>query len=229
MDKIGQKTLETMSFAKWYNNWLFSLMKRHLGKEILEVGAGIGNFTDLLIEDHQVTSIDIEKDYVSRLTKRFGRKIKVGIGDIEKDTYFFDTKKFDSIVCLNVLEHVEFDKKALLNIHKLLKPSGKLILLVPAHKFLYSDFDRKLGHFRRYEKNEINELLLEVGFQRVELKFLNWWAAIGWFVFLKLGKKKNLPQTEVSVFDKIGKVFLFPEKFISPPFGLSILAIYQNK
>ncbi len=228
MDKIGQKTLETMSFAKWYNNWLFSLMKRHLGKEVLEVGAGIGNFTNLLIEDHQVTSIDIEKDYVSRLIKRFGRKIEVGIGDVEKDTYFFGNKKFDSVVCLNVLEHIESDKKALKNMQKLLKPSGKLILMVPAHKFLYSNFDKELGHFRRYAKNEVDEKLKEAGFKKVELKFLNWWAAIGWFVFLKLGKKNTLPKTEVSIFDKIGKVFLFPEKFVAPPFGLSILAVYQK-
>jgi SAM-dependent methyltransferase len=212
---------------------------------VLEVGAGIGNFTNLLVNNYKVTAIDIERKYVGQLKKKFGGRLKVGFGDIEKGEYFFKNhlpavrlsspsksgrqEKFDSVVCLNVLEHIEFDKKALKNIQKLLKPSGKLILLVPAHKFLYSDFDKELGHFRRYAKNEIEEKLLEIGMEKVELKFLNWWAAIGWFVFLKLGRKTRLPRVEVSVFDKIGRIFLFPEKFISPPFGLSIFAVFQKK
>jgi len=226
---IGQETLETMSFAKWYNNWLFSLMKRHLGKEVLEVGAGIGNFTDLLAGNYEITAIDVNEKYIDHLKKKFAKKIKAGFGDIEMGEYFFNNKKFDAVVCLNVLEHIEYDSRALKNMYELLKPSGKLILLVPAHKALYSDFDKELGHFRRYARSEIEEKLLGVGFERMELKFLNWWAAIGWFVFLKLGKKNTLPKKEVSVFDKIGKLFLFPEKFISPPFGLSIFAVYEKK
>ncbi len=233
MENVGHKTLETMAFARWYNKWIFSLIKKDLGEDILEVGAGIGNFTDLLKQAGKVVAIDIDKKYLSNLKRRFGRRILVGFGDIEKNTLFFSksqsAKKFDSIVCLNVLEHIQEDLKALENMAKLLKPKGKLFLLVPAHKILFSKFDEELGHYRRYTKNDVESKLKRAGFNDANVFYLNWWGALGWFFFIKLFRNTDMPRPPVLIFDLLGRLFLLPEKLIKPPFGLSVFAISQKK
>lgn len=228
MDSAGKKTLETMAGAKWYNQWLFSLMEEHLGGDILEVGAGIGNFTNLLAKKGIVTGIDIRKDYINNPEKDFGSRVFMGLGDVEKGKYFFRKKKFNTIICLNVLEHIRNEGHAIDNMFNLLKPGGKLILLVPAHKLLYSRFDKEIGHFRRYVKTEIRDLLTIAGFGVLENKYLNWWGAIGWLVWFKILGNTQMPSEPVEIFDTFGRVFLFPEKFVSPPFGLSVYLVAEK-
>jgi SAM-dependent methyltransferase len=225
---VGQHTLQVMERASWYNNWIFSIIEPHLGEDILEVGAGIGIFTKLLSQEGKVTAIDINRKYISSLKENY-KNVDVGFGNIESGEYFFKNRNFTSIICFNVLEHIKNEKKALANMFELLRTGGRLILLVPAHKILFSKFDEKLGHYRRYSKKEVKVKLKNSGFGEIKTFYFNWWAAIGWFIFLKLAKKQSLPSDKISVFDKLGKVFLWPEKFVRPPFGLSVIAIAQKQ
>jgi SAM-dependent methyltransferase len=224
MKNIAYKTLETMALASWYNRWLFSQVKSRIGGRILDVGCGIGNFTPFLLTCGEVFGIDVDGKSMQRLNSKYKGKAKFGFGDIEKGSYFFGRRKFDSVFCFNVLEHIKDDSRALKNIFKLLSSGGSLVLIVPAHNFLMSGFDQKIGHFRRYSKDALKDKLLLAGFKEVSVRYLNWWAAIGWFLLMKLGRRKSLPDKSLRIFDLLGKVFLFPEKFISPPFGLSVLA-----
>jgi len=224
----GKHTLEAMNEAQWYNNWVFSFIKPFLRGEILEVGTGIGNFAKMLAKRGTVTAIDIDEEYVSGLQKSL-KGINVGYGDVEKGKYFFGNRKFDAIVSLNVVEHIKKDKIAIENMHKLLKKNGNLILLVPAHTTLFSNFDKKLGHFRRYSKTDVKDLVGAVGFTNVNIRYLNWWGAIGWFVFMKMTGRENMPRPPVKIFDVLARALLLPEKIITMPFGLSIVAIAQKK
>ncbi len=228
MYKVGEYTLQVMKNAGWYNNWLFSFIEPHLGETILEVGAGIGNFTKLLSKKGKVTAIDIDDSYIPKLKKEIGKRASVGFGDIESGRYFFKNQKFDTIICLNVLEHIKNDKGALRNMYDLLSSGGRLVLLVPAHQVLYSKFDKNLGHYRRYDKEMAVKILREAGFKSVSARYLNWWAAIGWFIFLKLTGYKEIPEAEVGIFNYLGKLFLWPEKYITFPFGLSVFAIAKK-
>ena len=228
MDVVGKETLETMAFAKWYNKWLYELMEDHIGDDLLEIGAGTGNFTDLLVNGRRVTAVDIQSGYIERLKKKKDKRLTVGYGDIEEGNYFFKNKKFDTAIALNVFEHIKDDDSAIENTYDLLNDNGRFILLVPAHKFLYSKMDKKLGHHRRYSKNLVRKKLENKGFKLLEIRYLNWWAAIGWFVFLKINKAEKLPEDKVKIFDKLGKLFLLPEKYIDPPFGLSVFAIAKR-
>lgn len=225
MDLVGERTLEVMKKAKWYNPWLLSFFAGHLGKEILDVGGGIGNFTKLLGTYGKVTSIDIQKKYYAKVKSS---DKDFGYGDIEKGEYFFNNKLFDSIICLNVLEHIENDERALSNIYRLLKKDGSAIILVPAGKLLYSKYDKLLGHFRRYNCRELKEKAVKAGFKISEVRYLNWWGGLGWFVFLKVLKKSEFPEKEVGIFDILGKYFLWVEKYIKMPFGLSVLIILEK-
>jgi len=232
MDKVGKYTLEIMNEASWYNNWLFALIKPHLAGDILEIGAGIGNFTELLTENitdpNVIYATDKSREYVSELTKKYKDKAKIAVGDIEANNNFFNGKKFDAIICLNVLEHIKEDDEALKNMFTLLKKHGKLILLVPAHKILFSDFDKLLGHWRRYDKKLLGRKLSSVGLKRVLLRYINFSSAFGWLIFLKFTKWREIPKKQLGIFDFFGKIFLWPENFIEPPFGLSVLAIYEK-
>lgn len=225
MDLVGKKTLEVMGKAKWYNPWLLSFFSDHLRGEILDVGGGIGNFTKLLRAYGKVTSIDIQKNYYG---KSKSSDTSYGFGDIEKGEYFFKNKSFDSIVCLNVLEHIKDDEQSLLNIYRLLNKGGSAVVLVPAGKLLYSQYDKLLGHFRRYNSDELKEKAVKAGFKISEVRYLNWWAAIGWFVFLKILRRSEFPEKEVGIFDILGKYFLWIEKYIKMPFGLSVLIILKK-
>lgn len=217
-----------MQEARWYNKWLLRKFDNSLKGEVLEVGAGIGNFTALLVERYKLTAIDINKDYVKKLKKRY-KSAKIGLGNIATGNYFFKNKKFDSIICLNVLEHIKDDKKALVHIYRLLKPKGVFVLLVPAQNILFSRFDKQLGHFRRYNKKSLEKKLSDAGFQIEKTDYVNWWAALGWLFLVKLPARYRLSSLEVKIFDRLARIFLWPEKYVKIPFGLSVLAIAKKK
>ena len=185
MDVVGSKTLEIMGAASWYHKWMIARVKKYINGDILEVGAGLGNVTKLLVKYGNVTAIDFDKRYLSKLKKK---KYNAGFGDIEKGQYFFSTKsghrgkKFDTIVSTNVLEHIGNDKRALKNMFRLLKKEGRLILLVPAHQWAYGKIDRELGHLRRYNKQGLTKMFLEVGFKIEAARYLNWFSLPGWIL-----------------------------------------------
>lgn len=228
MRNIGKKTLETMSQAKWYNQWTWQFMEKYVKGEILEIGVGIGNFSSYLQLKGNVTAIDVERNYISELKKKSNRGFSVGFGDVEEGKYFFEKKKFDTLVCLNVLEHIKEDNKALENMFHLLRSGGNLVLLVPAHNLLLSDFDRSIGHFRRYSKTDLFEKLKNAGFTQRQVRYFNWWGAIGWLFWMRLMKSKQIPGSSLGIFEVLGKPLLSIEKIIFPPFGLSVYAIAKK-
>ena len=225
MDEVGEYALTIMKKAKWYNSWLLSLFGTYISGDILEVGSGIGNFTVLLQKFGNVTAIDVNREYNEKNNIKGDAR---GFGDIEKGEYFFNDKKFDTIVCLNVIEHVKDDEKAFSNIYKLLRKGGKFILLVPAHKALYGKYDGLLGHFRRYDAHQLGTSITKLGFKIKKLRYVNWWGAIGWFIFIKLLKRNDFPEKEVGIFNRLGRLLLWPEKLFEFPFGLSVLVVSEK-
>src|SRR3989338_6695910 len=186
-------------------------------------------FTQTLLEFGQVYGIDIREDYVNetkKILKTNGSKI--GLGDIEKGGYFFKDEKFDSIVCINVLEHVKDDTWALGNIYNLLKKSGLLILIIPAYPFLYGEIDKAIGHFRRYTKEDISLKLEEGGFYIQKFRTLNFIGAIGWFISGIILKNKIVDHSKIKFFNLLAPFFLKIEDMIEPVFGTSFLIIARK-
>lgn len=225
----GQKTLESMQQAQWYNNYTLGLFSKYLFGDILEVGTGIGNFTESLSKYGTVTSVDIEQNYINLNKKSSSnRNISIGYGDIEKGKYFFSKKVFDSLVCLNVLEHIKDDDKALQNMYKLLKPGGYLILQVPSDMLLYGSIDKSIGHYRRYEKKPLTDKLSREGFKIVSSRKFNFLGGIGWFVAGRILKKEIVEEDKVKVFNLIAPVILPLEQVFEPPIGTSVFIIAQK-
>lgn len=224
----GTKTLENMNQAEFYNKWTLNKFEKYLKGDILEVGCGIGNFTQILAKSGHVTAIDIDESLIERLKKGNNSKIMAGYGDIEKGKYFFKGKGFDTIVCINVLEHIYDDKRALKNMYNLLKKNGRLIFLVPIHKFLYGEIDKSINHFRRYVPKKIRRELEEMGFFIESSRKLNFLGALGWFVAGRILKETNVEERNIKIFNLIAPLILKIEDLVEPPIGTSVLLIAKK-
>lgn len=224
----SKQTLESMSQAVWYNKWTVKKFESFLKGDILEIGCGIGNFTNFLKKYGNVWAMDIVDSYIKQTSQIAGGGINVGFGDIEKGKYFFSKQKFDTIVCLNVLEHIKDDKKALENMYGLLNKNGQLVLLVPVFDFLMGEIDRSIGHFRRYKKGVLTKNLEGIGFKIIKNRILNFLGAIGWWIFSRLFSTNKINESNIKIFNLIAPLILPVEDLFEPPLGTSILIIAQK-
>lgn len=224
----GIQTLESMSQAVWYNRWIVGKFDKYIKGKILEVGCGIGNFTKILTNYGEVFAIDIERYYIAEVGKAVGGRVKVQFGDIGKSTDFFNGQKFDSIICLNVLEHIKEDKRALKNLYYLLNKEGILVLLVPAHDFLFGKIDKSIGHYRRYDKAKLNKLVTNIGFKIINERIMNMLGGIGWWFSSKLFANSKVDTNKIKIFNLLAPIILPIEDMIEPPIGTSILMVAQK-
>ncbi len=227
--KEGHLTLETMSSAVWYNAWTVKKFERYLTGDILEAGCGHGSFTKTLATYGNVWAIDIDATCISTAKNQTRNIARVGYGDIENGSYFFKHKQFDTIVCINVLEHIKNDTRTLTNLSRLTKKGGHLILLVPAHQFLYGTIDRAIDHYRRYEIDSLTKHLLDAGYEVQFRRRLNLLGAIGWFVSGRIFKNSHIHTKRLKLFNMIAPFILPIEDIVQPPVGTSLLFIAKKK
>ncbi len=223
------ETLDNLSSSFNYNKWIFNLTKPYLGKRILEVGCGIGNMTRHFT-DRVVLGVDIDPHYLKIAKKRFKDKKNVGfcLVDLEKGLKRFKTFKADTIVCINVLEHIQRDESFINECESLLCPGGKLILFVPAMPMIYGQMDKTYGHFRRYTKVEIFKKV-EIKLNVVKCNYLNILGVLGWWYNGRFLKRKTIPRKHLIFFDKFFKITLLLEKFVPKFFGLSLFIVGEKQ
>jgi SAM-dependent methyltransferase len=225
----GHETLESMSQSLWYNRWTMRKFQAYVHGSILEVGCGIGTFTKELIKHGKITAIDIDSSCIKRTKILLQKKAYIGFGNIENNTYFFQKQSFDCILCMNVLEHIENDRKALRHLYILTKRNGYLVLLIPIHPFLYGSIDSSIGHYRRYKENEIIESLTKIGYKLTFKKRINFFGALGWLVSSRIIKRTIVDTKSIKVFNWFAPFLLPLEDIVEPPFGTSLLLIVQKK
>jgi SAM-dependent methyltransferase len=225
--------LEIMAKAKNYQGWMYRKIAPYLGNRILEVGAGIGNFTRLLLDREFLVPTDISQLCVNQLKQRLGDDLHVQpkLLDLGNPGDHDWTKHgFDTIVCLNVLEHVEDHAAALRFMHSVLVPGGRAVILVPAFQFLYGTIDAKIGHFRRYTRSELLPRMREAGFVVEHSFYMNVIGMAGWFWNNRVRRIKDEDAGQIVVFDRFIAPWAEPlERLIPPPFGLSLIAIGRKE
>jgi SAM-dependent methyltransferase len=224
-------TLNQLAKLDRYNHWMYERISQTLGRRVLEAGSGTGNITQFLCaEGRDVTATDVMQNYRSELKRRFDGYSNVHVETFDltaKAPDAFVANPFDSVVCLNVLEHIEDDLFALAQMRDSLVAGGRLALLVPAHRILYGVFDRAVGHFRRYEKRELAEKLEKVGFVVREMKFFSLVAALPWLINGRLLKRDYIPEGQANLANSLVPLLKL-ERLIGPPCGLSLIAIAQK-
>lgn len=227
-EKNNTLTLFILEGAEAYHRWIFEKISPYLGVNILEVGCGIGNLTGLLLRQGRVVVADLNQDYLQKVQDQFrgDSNLKGGfLWDIRQDPPKNLKTSIDTIVCSNVLEHIENDHDALRKFYELLPVGGKLIILVPALKFLYNVLDKGLGHFRRYNRDELIQKITGNGFKVCTLRYFNLFGIVGWFINGTLLRRRLLPSGQISVFNKMVPLFMRIEKVIPTWVGQSLIAV----
>lgn len=226
----GVSTLEVLEEAKNYNKWIAENFLPHLVSPVLEIGAGTGNITHHFQCTEELFISDNDRDLLKLLEKKFqkNKNIKKIHLDITKPVPVKYEKYFSAIVGINVLEHIADDAKALKNLRRMLKKNGKLILLVPAKKIAYTKLDREVGHFRRYEKNELIEKIRASGYMIETIYFFNIVGLVSWIVRDKIGKSPHLKPYHIAIFDMIVPFLKRIEKIRKPVIGISLVVVARN-
>lgn len=230
MEKALQN-LNIMAQAKHYNRWIFEMVNPYIGKRVLEIGCGIGNMTQFFIDKELVISIDSSEEGLRYVKNKFFDKKNFHAFnyDISDDRVLEIKKyKFDTAICINLLEHIEDDVKALSNMYQVLEPEGRLILIVPAFPILYGSIDKVDGHFRRYNKKGLQNKLKKCGFSVQKSLYMDIFGILLWILHGKILKKKIHPKGQIVFFDKFVPFCAFWEKVIRPPFGLSLFFICER-
>jgi SAM-dependent methyltransferase len=225
-DPIGAATLERLAHAPRYNSWMFDRVRPWVGDAVLEIGAGIGNLSAFLMDRHRVTLTDTSVTYLDALRVRFAGRSNVSVARLflpTADPADFDPP-YDTVICLNVLEHVEDDARSLRAILNLLRPGGRLVLLVPALPALYGTLDRALGHYRRYGKRDLTELLEDAGYRIEHTEYFNLGGVPGWWLTGRVLRRELIPEGSLKLFDALVPLFRL-ERFLPWRLGQSLIAV----
>lgn len=223
-------TLRRMAVLDRYNAFLFELIAPFVGQRVLEVGSGTGTITQFLRDRDRVLATEYDAQYLHLLERRFENNINIRTAafDLTQEVpAAVAAERYDTIICLNVLEHIEKDREALVRLHDVLEEGGRLVLLVPAHQVLYGAMDKAIGHFRRYEGPGLRSLLEEVGFTLEQEKRVNALSMPGWYLNGKILKRKTVPGVQARVANRLVPLFRLEQK-LSLPFGLSVIAIAKR-
>ena len=227
---VGTEALFALARASKYNNYIFRCIEPWLGNKILEVGAGIGNITYYLIPKRQVIATELSDEYINILRRRFKGcpNLEIEKYDLrEKPGIKWKEKEIDTIVGINVMEHVENDENAIQQLCSLLAAGGRLILFVPAHAALYSPLDRSLHHFRRYSKKVVKAKLERVGLKILKLSYINAFGALGWLVNGKIFRRRRFSPNQMYIFNLLMPLVKLVD-LLHLPFGLSLVVVAEK-
>jgi ubiquinone/menaquinone biosynthesis C-methylase UbiE len=223
---------QLMQKAERYFAWQARVALEHVGQRVIEVGCGTGNFTRHMLDRQSILGLDVVKDCVIHLRERLGnpKNVETQILDIQ-DPAFLALRDFraDTVVCLNVLEHICDDKRALRHMLEVLQPGGRAIFLLPASEALYGPIDQKLGHFRRYSKRLWRELAQSTGFRVKICRNFNFPGFFGWWANAKIFKHEHQSAAQIEFFDsKVVPIISRVERRIEPPVGQSIFTVLEK-
>ena len=223
--KNSHQILEQATGLNHYNRWVISIFKQYFGKNILEVGSGLGGLSQYFPKTN-ITLSDLRSDYFKYLKKRFDYKtLKL---NIEKESPEKLLNSFDTIFSSNVFEHIKNDESALNNCFRLLKSNGNLLLFVPSRPEIYGSLDKTMGHYRRYTKEELTKKAKQAGFEIIKIKYVNLPGYFTWWLRGRFPGKSNSDNLLAKMFDTIITPFLYLEKYFPVPFGQSLILVAEK-
>ena len=217
----------TEAHQRHYRAFQRDLIAPHCGSSVLEVGAGLGEFAAQLsgLERHVIT--DADPDAVATMARRFVGcpGVEVRVFDLAQPALDLDPK-VSSVVAINVLEHIEDDVGALRSLAGMTQPGGRIVLWVPAYMQLYGEFDRTVGHFRRYTPRTMTRAIRDAGLTPEVVRPVNLLGGIAWWATVRRGGVGSPNPRLVRTYDRV----VVPatralERWVPAPFGQSVLAV----
>jgi SAM-dependent methyltransferase len=232
-DHYAADDLETMQEARRYSAHLFNLFRSHIGKRVLEVGSGIGTMSRPLADVADlVVGLEPNVNCVSRLedAMRGRSNFLLRACHLEEcDRQELVSHRFDTVVCVNVLEHIEDDTAALRTFKDVIVAGGRVLIFVPAVQAAYGPLDAELGHHRRYSKPTLARAFADAGLDLITLRYTNPIGLLGWMYNAHISKSTAHSLAQVKLFETLVAPWALPlERLISPPIGLSLVAVGQR-
>jgi 2-polyprenyl-3-methyl-5-hydroxy-6-metoxy-1,4-benzoquinol methylase len=226
--------LETMREARRYAAHIFGLFRPYVGSRVLEVGSGIGTMSRQLVDVASlVVGIEpnvncaVQAQEAMRKHPRFSLRV-CHLEDCDPSE--LARQRFDTVLCINVLEHIADDVAALRTFRTLLVPGGRVLIFVPAVQGAYGPLDAELGHHRRYSKGTLAAAFADAGLDALQIRYTNPIGLAGWMYNAHISKSTTHSRTQVKLFDTLIAPWALPlERLIPPPIGLSLAAIARKR
>jgi SAM-dependent methyltransferase len=213
-----------------YRRYQFDLIAPHCGASVLEVGAGLGEFSAQFSGLRRLVVTDVDPDAVAVMEKRFAGDARIA-DEIEARQFDLDggdrlDRPVDSAVAINVLEHFEDDAAVLASLARSVVAGGTVVLWVPGYQSLFSEFDRKVGHFRRYTPATLRDAIQRAGLGCERVRPVNLLGGLAWWTAMRLGRAQTPNTGAVGVYDR----FIVPatrvlDRVLPVPFGQSVIAV----
>jgi SAM-dependent methyltransferase len=235
VEYIG-KDLEAMDFAENYHRWILDLFKPYLGKHLVEVGAGTGSFSQLLLET-KPESLGLVEPSEMFVALQENLSNSTGAANIEFFRNIFTqvadkirtANPPDTVIYINVLEHIEDDALELEAVNRTLADHGRVCIFVPSMPFLFSEFDKKIGHFRRYTKKELIEKCETAGFKIRVARYFDFLGILPWLVKYRLMRSLTMESGAVQLYDRVAVPIIKPlENLVQPPVGKNLLVVAEK-
>ena len=229
-ERYGHDILYSLSRTHRFNRWMADTIRPYVGERVLEIGGGLGNLTLKLIPREHYTVSDRDPLHLDYLRSRFRDYpwMEVRSLDLESTADFAPIReRFDTIVCLNVLEHVPDHAKALRNMYDVLQPGGAAIILVPHVHLLFGSLDRVLEHQLRYSKRQLRERCEAAGFEIDRIAGFNRIGFLPWLVSGRILRRTRFGKLQLKIFDSFVWLWRILEHILPLP-GLSIIAVARK-
>lgn len=236
IDVVGEETLDVISKADAFNQWTYQRIQPFCKGNILEIGSGVGNISNYFLEAGQQLHLsDVRPQYCQALEKRFAHLPNCqGITHLDWVAPDFETRyahllgQFDTIFSLNVLEHIHDDAQALQNAQLLLKPQGRLLLLVPSYQWLYNKLDENLDHYRRYTTQSLSTLMQAEGFHIIQREYFNFMGIFAWFISGYLQGNQQIPAGQMNLYNTFVPIFKWIDRLLLKSMGLSTIVVGEK-
>jgi glycosyltransferase involved in cell wall biosynthesis len=220
--------LDSLAGTARFNRWMADTIRPYLGAHVLELGAGIGNMTQHLSRGRRsYTATDIDDEHLGRLRVRFRGRPNLAIrkADLTAPEDFAELRgTFDTVICLNVVEHVKDDLLALRNLRSALAPRGRAVVLVPQDQSIYGTLDEVLGHHRRYSLPQFAERMKAAGFEVEQVFEFNRVTRPGWWWNGRVLRRRTFGRFQLRVFDALVPVWRRIDRAL-PWNGVSIIGV----
>lgn len=229
-EKYGHEILHSLSHAYRFNRWMAAVVRPYLGDSVLEMGAGIGNMSLQLLPREHYTVSDIDDFHLQFLSNLFAGQPNAEVARIDlsqQDDFTLHAERYDTVVCLNVLEHVERDVVGLGNMYTALKPGGRAVILVPQSQWLYGSLDQHVGHHRRYSEREIVDKCRQAGYEIDKVFSFNRLSVLGWFFNGRILRRKYFGKLQLKILDHAVWLLRLLDRIV-PWKGLSLIVVARK-
>jgi glycosyltransferase involved in cell wall biosynthesis len=229
-DEYGSHTLARLSRAPNFNAWMADTIRTYCGSRVLEIGSGIGNLTRRLVPCTRYVATDINPLYLRQLQALCRERpyLQASYCDVTDAATFPRLENgYDTVVCLNVIEHVKFDVTALTNIRSVLADGGRAIILVPHGQWNYGTLDEVLGHYRRYSKETLRAVASAAGFVVKDVFEFNRIGTPAWFLNGRVLRRRSFGLFQIWLLNRLTPLFRLIDRALPLP-GLSLIAVLER-